>query len=81
MKLGVSALGARRGKSGGRLRRGEALGCSRCLFTGQGGEVMGRGRQDGDSHWAASMVTVFGIGGTQVPIDEGNGGGMGGASL
>jgi hypothetical protein len=28
MKLGISALGARRGESGGRRRYGEALGCS-----------------------------------------------------
>jgi hypothetical protein len=32
MKLGVSVLGARRGESGDRCRRGEALGCSRCPF-------------------------------------------------
>jgi hypothetical protein len=34
MKLDVSALGARRGESGGRRRHGEAMGCSRHPFIG-----------------------------------------------
>jgi hypothetical protein len=61
------------GRRGGR-------GCSRHPFYRPGGEVRGRGRQDGGDQWAASMVTVFGRGGARVPLDEGNGGGMGGAS-
>jgi hypothetical protein len=51
------------------------------LFIGRGGEVRGRGRQDGGGRWAASMVTVFEKGGARVPLDEANRGGMGGASL
>jgi hypothetical protein len=34
MKVSVSVLGVRRGESGGRHRRGEALWCSRCPFIG-----------------------------------------------
>jgi hypothetical protein len=51
------------------------------LFIGREGEVRGWGRQDGGGRWVASMVTVFRRGGARVPLDEGNGGGMGGASL
>jgi hypothetical protein len=47
MKLGIGALGARRGESGGRHRCGEALGCSRHPFISRGGDVRGGGRQDG----------------------------------
>jgi hypothetical protein len=59
----------------------EGGGAHGTLFIGRGGEVRGQGRQDGGGRWAASMVTVFGRGGTRVPLDEGNGGSMGGASL
>jgi hypothetical protein len=59
----------------------EGGGAHNTLFIGQGGEVRGRGRQDVGGRWTALMVTIFKRGGAQVPLDEGNGRGMGGASL
>jgi hypothetical protein len=52
MKLGVSTLGARRGKSGGRRRRGEALGCSQRPFIGiEAGRRGVREELDGRRRW------------------------------
>jgi hypothetical protein len=47
MKLGISALGARRGESGGRRHYGEALGCSQRTFyrPGRRGEWSGNARR------------------------------------
>jgi hypothetical protein len=46
------------------------------LFIGQGGEVRGRGRQDGGGRWAASMDSSTGSDETRVPL-LGRGGGSG----
>jgi hypothetical protein len=52
MKLGVSALGARRGESQGRHSRDEALGCSQRPFIGvEDGRQAVREELDGRRWW------------------------------
>jgi hypothetical protein len=52
MKVSVSVLGVRRGESGGRHRRGEALWCSRCPFIGvEAGRRAVREELDGQRRW------------------------------
>jgi hypothetical protein len=69
----------------GEMRPGNAVGVLSVLYIGQGDEVRGRGRKCHDRWWfsisAVSKPKRRGRGDARAPLDEGNGGGTGGALL
>jgi hypothetical protein len=80
MKLGVSVLGARRGKSGGRRRCGEAMGCSCRPFIGvEAGRWAVREELDGQRRWVL-MTFSMPVMGLKIEGMEGKGIGWSGDS-